>query len=77
MVVREGMVLVLVGGLAGLIGALALTRLMTTLLYGVSAFDPLTLLAVPAVLAAVAWLAAHLAARRAISVDPMIVLRQG
>jgi putative ABC transport system permease protein len=77
MVIREGMVLVLLGAGIGLVGALALTRLISPLLYGISAFDPLTLTVVPALLATVALLAAYLAARRAIKVDPMITLREG
>lgn len=77
MVIREGMVLVLVGALIGLAGALALSRLISGLLYGVSAFDPSTLLALPALMTGVALLAAYLAARRAIKVDPMIALREG
>jgi putative ABC transport system permease protein len=76
MVVREGMSLVLVGAVIGLAGSVALARLISSLLYGISAFDPLTLIAVPAVLATVALLAAYLAARRATKVDPMIALRQ-
>jgi putative ABC transport system permease protein len=77
MVIREGMVLVLVGALIGLGGALALSRLISGLLYGVSAFDPSTLLALPALMTGVGLLAAYLAARRAIKVDPMIALREG
>jgi putative ABC transport system permease protein len=77
MVIREGMVLVLVGALIGLGGALALSRLFSGLLYGVSAFDPSTLLALPALMTGVGLLAAYLAARRAIKVDPMIALREG
>jgi putative ABC transport system permease protein len=76
MVVREGMALVLLGAVIGLAGSLALARLISSLLYGISAFDPLTLIAVPALLATVALLAAYLAARRATRVDPMIALRQ-
>jgi putative ABC transport system permease protein len=77
MVVREGMALVLVGAAVGLVGALALTRLMSTLLYGISAIDPPTLVAVSSLLGLVALLACYLAARRASSVDPMIALREG
>jgi ABC-type lipoprotein release transport system permease subunit len=61
----------------GMVGALALTHLMASLLFGVSAFDPLTLTAVPALLASVAMLASYLAARRALSVEPMTALREG
>jgi predicted permease len=77
MVVREGMALVLLGAAAGLAAALALTRLMSTLLFDVSAFDPAVLAAVCALLALVAALACYLPARRAAGVDPMLVLRDG
>ena len=77
MLIREGMTLVLLGAVLGIVGALALTHLMSSLLYEVSAFDPLTLTAVPALLASVAMLACFLAARRALSVEPMNALREG
>jgi putative ABC transport system permease protein len=77
MVVREGMALVLIGAVIGLGGALALSHLMSTLLYGVSAADPLTLVTVPVLLGLVALLACFLAARRATKVDPMVALREG
>jgi putative ABC transport system permease protein len=75
MVVRDGMRAVLPGVVLGLAGALAVSRLLRGMLYGVSASDPLTFLSVAAVLTAVALLASWLPARRATRVDPMIAIR--
>jgi predicted permease len=76
LVVRQGMQLTLIGIFAGLIGAAALTRVITSLLFGVSATDALTFLAVPALLAAVAFAATVIPAWRASGVDPMVALRE-
>ena len=72
---REGAGLTLVGVAVGLAGALAGSRALATLLFGVTTTDPLTFVAVAGALAAVALLASYLPARRAAGVDPMAALR--
>jgi predicted permease len=75
LVVRQGMKLGLVGVGLGLLGAFALTRLMSSFLYGVSPFDPVTFLATSLLLALVTLLATLIPARRAAKVDPQVALR--
>jgi hypothetical protein len=75
LVLREGTRTALLGVGIGLIAALGLTRLMVSVLYGVSAIDPLTFVAVAGVLAAVALAACYIPARRAMRVDPIVALR--
>ena len=72
---RDGLVLAVVGVALGLAGAMALSRVIQGLLFNVEPTDPLTLGAVSALMLGVAGLACYLPARRATSVDPMIVLR--
>jgi len=74
-VVGEGLRLALTGVGAGLLGALALTRLLRSFLYGVSAYDPLTFVGVALILTLVAVAASFFPARRATLVDPMVALR--
>jgi predicted permease len=76
LVVRQGMELAIAGIVAGLIGAAALTRVMASLLFGVSATDLVTFSAVPLILAAIAFVATYMPGRRATRVDPMVALRE-
>jgi putative ABC transport system permease protein len=73
--VGQGLKLVAVGVGIGLLGALALTRVMSSLLFGISATDPATLVTISLILVAVALLASYIPARRAAKVDPLIALR--
>ena len=75
MVIRQGMLLVLLGAVLGVAGAFGLTRLMQSLLFGVSPTDPVTFVLVPLLLAAVGLVACYLPARRATKVDPLVALR--
>ncbi|MBA2603235.1 MAG: ABC transporter permease [Acidobacteria bacterium] len=75
MVVKQGMVLALVGVAIGLAAAFGLSQVMAAFLFGVTARDPLVFVAVPAVLTFVALVAVWLPARRASRVDPLVALR--
>jgi putative ABC transport system permease protein len=75
MVLRQGMVLSVAGSVLGLIGAVAVTRVMATLLFGVSATDLATFTAVPLILIATAAIASYIPALRATRVDPVVALR--
>jgi predicted permease len=75
MVVRQGMRFVLIGLALGVIGSLALSRVLTGFLFGVRATDPMTFVVVSVLLAIVGGLACWLPARRAAKVDPMMALR--
>jgi putative ABC transport system permease protein len=75
LVVRQGLVLAVLGVGTGIAVALGVTRLMASLLFGVGPSDPLTFASVALVLLAVALLASYLPARRAARVDPMVALR--
>jgi putative ABC transport system permease protein len=74
LIIRDGLVLVSIGVALGLAGAYALTRLMTTLLFGVTPTDGLTIVVVSAVLTGIALLACFIPARRATRVDPLVAL---
>jgi putative ABC transport system permease protein len=75
LVVGQAMTLVAISVVIGLVGAFAVTRLLNSLLFGVGASDPFTFLAIVCLIAAVAFMAAWLPARRAAQVDPIVALR--
>lgn len=75
MVLRQGLTLAMAGIAAGLLASLALTRVMTKLLYHVSATDPAIFAGCAVLFAAIAMLASYLPARRAMRVDPVVALR--
>jgi putative ABC transport system permease protein len=75
LVVGQGLALALIGVVVGTAGALGLTRLMDSLLFGVTATDPLTFGIVASLFGVVALLACWIPARRATKVDPMVALR--
>ena len=75
LVVGQGMSLAAVGLAIGVLAALAATRLMTRLLFGISATDPVTFVGIVVLLGVVAFVASWLPARRAVSTDPTLALR--
>jgi putative ABC transport system permease protein len=75
MVLSEGARLTVVGIVAGLLGAMLLTRAMTSLLFGVSTMDPAVYLSISLVLLGVVMIACYLPARRAMGLDPIVALR--
>lgn len=75
LIVKQGMSLALIGIGIGLAAALMLTRIMTRVLFGISSTDLTTFAAITLILAAVAFLASYLPARRATKVDPMVSMR--
>ena len=75
MTLKEGLRLAVAGLAAGLVGALGLTRFLSSVLYGINPADPLTFTLVSMLLAAVALMACYIPARRATRIDPMVALR--
>jgi len=75
LILKQGIGLAIVGSIAGVGVALAVTRYLNSMLYGVSAYDPVTIIAVAVILAFVALAACYIPARRAMRVDPMVALR--
>ncbi len=75
MILKQGLVLLAAGSAIGIVGALGLTRFLSSYLYGISATDPVTFVLVPVLLAGVALAACYVPARRAARIDPMVALR--
>jgi putative ABC transport system permease protein len=76
LIIRRGMALTLIGMAIGLVAAILLTRLMKSMLFGVSATDPVTFALIALLLIGVALIASYIPARRATRVDPLVALRQ-
>jgi putative ABC transport system permease protein len=75
LIMRQAMLLTIIGIVIGLVGAYALTKLMSSMLFGVTATEPTAFLLVAAGLGIIALLACYLPARRATKIEPMIALR--
>jgi putative ABC transport system permease protein len=77
LVLSQGMKLIVIGVVIGLVGAFILMRLISSLLFGVNPSDPLTFGLIAGLLSVVALIACYFPARRATKVDPIMALRQG
>jgi ABC-type antimicrobial peptide transport system permease subunit len=75
LVLRQAMRPVLIGGLVGVTGCAAVSRVLSSMLFGLSAHDPVAFVSVPLLLAIIALVASYIPARRAMRVDPMVALR--
>jgi ABC-type antimicrobial peptide transport system permease subunit len=75
LVLRQGFTMAAIGVAVGLVGALLTTRVLRTLVFGVSTTDPAVFLVIVMVLCGTAWLASYVPARRATRVDPLVTLR--
>jgi ABC-type antimicrobial peptide transport system permease subunit len=75
MVLRQGLILIVIGIGLGLAGALSLTRFLSSQLFGIAPTDPLTFAGVSLLLAGIALLECYVPARRATKVDPIVALR--
>ena len=75
LIARQALLLALIGSVIGIVGALSLSRLMASQLYGVRPTDPVTFISVAALLMIVSLAASYIPARRAMRVDPMVALR--
>ena len=75
MILRQGLRPVFIGAAIGIAGCAAVSQILSSMLFGVSAYDPLAFVGVPMLLIGIAWLATHVPAQRATKVDPTIALR--
>jgi putative ABC transport system permease protein len=75
LILRQSMRPVLIGAAVGIVGCAGVSQILSSMLFGISAYDPIAFAGVPVVLIAIAMFASHIPARRATRVDPMIALR--
>jgi putative ABC transport system permease protein len=75
LVLRQAMVPVMIGGLVGVVGCAAVSRVLSSMLFGLNAHDPIAFITIPLFLVIVALIASYVPARRAMRVDPVVALR--